>query len=65
MDAWMRVPATCSHRKAREQKLEIFTLERTPAWTQGAAPYALPTNAVQAMRLPAHKTNSRGRDQSY
>ncbi len=35
-----------------EIEIEIHTLERTPAWTQGAAPYALPTNAVQAMRLP-------------
>jgi hypothetical protein len=48
-----------------EREIEIHTLERTPAWTQGAAPYALPTNAVQAMRLPTHKTDSRGRDQSY
>jgi hypothetical protein len=31
-----------------EIEIEIHTLERTPAWTQGAAPYVLPTNAVQA-----------------
>jgi hypothetical protein len=33
---------------AVEIEIEIHTLERTPAWTQGAAPYALPTNAVRA-----------------
>ncbi len=35
-----------------QNEIEIHTLEQTPAWTQEAAPYALPTNAVQAMRLP-------------
>jgi hypothetical protein len=30
--------------RTTEIEMEIHTLERTPAWTQGAAPYALPTN---------------------
>jgi hypothetical protein len=65
MGAALFAAASSKTSSQARKKLEILTLERTPAWTQGAAPYALPTNAVQAMRLPTHKTDSRGRDQSY